>query len=119
VSDQPATHQPGDDDEPPELRGYQPSGTRPLRSPTLMRVMRVTIVLGVVGLIVPGLYATLALQARTAAVVCARAVAGGTLGVEPDARFEFAGPAGPSWYCYARGFDGREVLVRALGLIPG
>lgn len=85
----------------------------------LLRVMRVTIVLGVGGLILPGLYATLALQARTAAVVCAQALSGGTLGVDPVARFEVLGPVGPSWYCYARGFDGREVLVRALGLIPG
>jgi hypothetical protein len=107
------------DEDPPELRGYQASGDRPLRSPALLRVMRVTIVLGVVGLVVPGLYATLALQARTAAAVCARAVTSGSFGVEPDARFELAGPIGPSWYCYARGFDGREVLVRALGLIPG
>jgi hypothetical protein len=107
------------DEDPPELRGYVPNEERPLRSPTLMRVMRVTIVLGVVGLIVPGLYATIALQARTAAAICARAVSGGTLGVDPVTRFEIAGPAGPSWYCYARGFDGREVLVGALGLIPG
>lgn len=107
------------DDDPPELRGYEPTGTRPLRSPTVMRVMRVTIVLGVVGLIVPGLYATVALQARTAAVLCERAVSAGTFGVDPVTRFEIAGPAGPSWYCYALGFDGREVLVRALGLIPG
>jgi hypothetical protein len=85
----------------------------------MLRVMRVTIVLGVIGLIVPGLYATLALQARTAAVLCERAVSVGTLGVDPVTRFEIAGPAGPSWYCYARTFDGRETLVRALGLIPG
>jgi hypothetical protein len=114
VSDAPAR-----DDDPPELRGYEPHEDRPLRSPTLLRVMRVTIVLGVIGLIVPGVYATLALQARTAAVVCARLVSAETLGVDPVTRFEIVGPAGPSWYCYARGFDGREVLVRALGLIPG
>jgi len=90
-----------------------------LRSPTLLRVMRVTIVLGIIGLIVPGLYATLALQARTAAVLCERAVSAGSFGVDPVTRFELIGPIGPSWYCYARGFDGREVLVRALGLIPG
>jgi hypothetical protein len=107
------------DDDPPELRGYVPSEGRPLRSRTTVRVMRIVIVLGVVGLVVPGLYATLALQARTAGVLCARAVAGGSLGVDPVTRFELVGPAGPSWYCYARGFDGREVLVRALGFIPG
>lgn len=106
-------------DDPPELTGYLPGDERPLRSPTLLRVMRVTIVLGVIGLIVPGVYATLALQARTAAAICAEALSGETLGVDPVSRFEFVGPAGPSWYCYARSFDGREVMVRALGLIPG
>lgn len=107
------------DEEPPELRGYVPQDDRPLRSPMFMRVMRVVIVLGVVGLIVPGAYGTIALQSRMAEVLCSRLVSTATLGAEPVARFEFTGPAGPSWYCYARAFDGREVLVRALGLIPG
>jgi hypothetical protein len=105
------------DDDPPELRGYVPGDGRPLRHPMTLRVMRVTIVLGIAGLIVPGLYATLALQARTAGVLCDRAAR--DLDAEPAARFELFGPAGPSWYCYAREFGGHEVLLGSLGLIPG
>lgn len=107
------------DEDPPELRGYVPSEGRPLRHPLMLRVMRIAIVLGVVGLIVPSLSATIAIQARTAAAICARAASAGTIGADPVTRFELFGPGGPSWYCYARGFDGREVLIGSLGLIPG
>jgi hypothetical protein len=79
--------------------------------------MRVTIVLGIVGLIVPSLYATVALQARTAGILCERATR--DLDADPVVRFELAGPAGPSWYCYARAFGGHETLLGSLGLIPG
>lgn len=105
------------DDDPPELRGYVPSEGRPLRHPATLHVMRVVILLGIAGLVVPGLYATIALQARTAGILCERAVR--SLEAEPAARFELAGPAGPSWYCYAREFGGHEVLLGSLGLIPG
>jgi hypothetical protein len=107
------------DEDPPELRGYVPNDDRPLRHPATLRIMRIVIVLGVIGLVVPSLYATIALQSRTAAVICERATAAGTIGAEPVTRFELFGPAGPSWYCYAREFGGREVLIGSLGLIPG
>jgi hypothetical protein len=107
------------DDDPPELRGYVPNGERPLRHPATLRVMRVVIVLGVIGLVVPSLAATIALQSRTAAASCAQAASVGTIDAEPVARFELVGPEGPSWYCYVREFGGREVLIGALGLIPG
>jgi hypothetical protein len=107
------------DDDPPELRGYVPNNDRPLRHPATLRVMRVVIVLGVIGLVVPSLVATIGLQARTAAAVCASAVATTTTSSDPVARFELLGAAGPSWYCYAREFGGREVLIGSLGLIPG
>ena len=105
------------DDDPPELRGYVPSDGKPLRHPLTLRVMRVTIVLGILGLVVPSLYATIALQARTAGILCERATR--SIDAEPVVRFEPAGPAGPSWYCYAREFGGDEVLLGSLGLIPG
>jgi hypothetical protein len=106
------------DDDPPELRGYLPNDDRPLRHPATLRVMRVVIVLGVIGLVVPSLAVTIGLQLRTAAAACAYAVAT-TTSSDPVARFELIGPAGPSWYCYAREFGGREVLIGSLGLIPG
>lgn len=107
------------DEDPPELRGYVPSDGRPLRHPLMLRVMRVVIVLGVVGLVAPGLYATITLQTRAASAECAALVADLTPGSESSARFELAGPAGPSWYCYAREFGGDELLLSSLGLIPG
>jgi hypothetical protein len=105
------------DDDPPELREYVPSDGRPLRHPVTVRVMRATIVVGILGLIVPGVVATIALQARTATVLCERATR--DLEAAPIVRFELTGPAGPSWYCYARGFGGQEMLLGSLGLIPG
>ena len=109
------------DDDPPELRGYVPHGDRdrPLRHPATLHVMRVVIVLGIIGLVVPGLYATVVLQNRMADTVCSAVVAADAPGSVPVPRFEIAGPGGPSWYCYARDFGGHEVLVRSLGLFPG
>jgi len=108
-----------DDDEPTELSRYVPNDGKPLRHPLTLRIMRVVIVLGIIGLIVPSLYATLAIQARTAAAVCERATNAATNDFDSVARFELAGPGGPSWYCYARDLGGREVLLGSLGLIPG
>jgi hypothetical protein len=108
------------DDDPPELRGYVPrDDDKPLRHPMTMLVFRVAVVLGVIGLVVPGLYATVTLQERSAVRSCAATVATVAPGNESIARFELAGPEGPSWYCYTRDFGGHELLVRALGLIPG
>lgn len=107
------------DDDPPELRGYEPGEGKPLRHPLTVRVMRVAIVLGIVGLVVPSLYATIGLQSRTAAAECARLLDVGTYAAQPVARFDLLGPAGPSWYCYARDLAGNERVVAALGLIPG
>lgn len=83
------------------------------------RVMRVVVVLGLVGLVLPGVVVTVGVQQATASRACAAAVAARADGAEPVPRFELLGPAGPSWYCYARTFDGDEVLLASLGLIPG
>lgn len=107
------------DDDPPELAGYVPHGGRPLRSAVVMRAMRVVIVLGVVGLVVPGTAATVALQSRNADYLCAQRVSAHEYGADPSVRFQLVGGGGPGWYCYAVGFDGREVLLGSLGLIPG
>lgn len=109
-----------DDQDPPELRGYVPhEGDRPLRHPATLPVMRVVIVLGIIGLVVPGLYATVVLQNRQAQAHCAAIIEALAPGSDPVPRFEVAGPGGPSWYCYARDFGGHEVLVESLGLFPG
>jgi hypothetical protein len=106
-------------DDEPELAGYQPH-EKPLRSPHLVTVMRVVVVIGLVGLILPGLLLTVNTANRTALTTCAAY----TAYYAPEAvtfstRFEMFSPAGMGWNCYAVEFGGHEVLVAALGLIPG
>ena len=108
-----------EDDDEPELAGYQPH-ERPLRSPHLMTVMRVVVVLGLVGLILPGILVTAGTANRTAQRACAVY----TAYYAPEAisfstRFEVFSPAGIGWNCYAVPFAGDELLIASLGLIPG
>lgn len=103
----------------PELAGYEPH-ERPLRSPHLMTAMRVIVVLGVLALILPGILVTAGTANRTAERACEVYVAFyAPHAVDHASRFELISPAGSGWNCYAIEFDGDEVLVRALGLIPG
>jgi drug/metabolite transporter superfamily protein YnfA len=108
-----------DYDDEPELAGYEPHG-RPLRSPRLVRVMQVVVVVGLIGLILPGILITLTTANRTAQATCA-AYTGfyAPTAVSFSARFELFSPSGMGWNCYAVAFGGDETLVRALGLIPG
>lgn len=109
----------GEYDDEPELAGYQPH-ERPLRSPRLMRAMRLVVVLGVVGLILPGVVITLGTANRTAQVTCAAYTAFySPTAMTFSVRFEIFSASGMGWNCYAVAFGGSETLVRALGLIPG
>lgn len=103
----------------PELAGYQPHGDRPLRSPRLLTAMRVVVVIGLVGLILPGIIVTMGTAANTATSACAVYTAHyAPEAVNFSARFELVSPAGVGWNCYAIQFGGDEVLVAALGIIP-
>ncbi len=107
-------------DDEPELAGYQPHGDKPLRGPRLLWVMRVVVVLGIAGLIVPGILVAVGTANRTALRTCAIY----TNYFAPDSvsfstRFELISPAGVGWNCYAVAFGGKEVLLASLGLIPG
>jgi hypothetical protein len=109
-----------DEERHPELVGYVPGSGSSLSHPLFVRVMRIAVVLGVAALIVPGVIATVQLQARTAAAACRIVVRH----LDPEAtgsvaRFQPMGPVGPAWYCSSRQLDGSEQLVRGLGLIPG
>ncbi|MDP3209254.1 MAG: hypothetical protein Q8M65_08895, partial [Rhodoglobus sp.] len=95
-------------------------GDRPLRGARFRLVMRVVVVLGLVGLIVPGIL----VAAGTANATAQRTCAVYTNYFAPDAvnfstRFELFSPAGMGWNCYAISFGGKQVLVASLGLIPG
>lgn len=104
----------------PELAEYDPDESRPTRSATRARVMRVMVVLGLAGLLLPGVLVTISTQISTADAACRIVVvASAPDSVGSVARFELVGAAGPGWYCYAERFGGSEILLRSLGLIPG
>ncbi|MET0713721.1 MAG: hypothetical protein ABWY57_02310 [Mycetocola sp.] len=104
----------------PELDGYEPNDGRPLASQRILRPARILIVLGILGLVLPGILVTASTATRTADRSCSIVVArDAPFASGFDARFEFAGPEGPSWYCYALVLDEDDVLVGSLGLIPG
>jgi len=104
----------------PELAGYEPHEERPLRGRHFTTIMRVAVFLGLAGLVLPGILITLATANSTALRACAAYTGFYAPGsVSFSTRFEFAGPEGAGWNCYAVSFDGQETLVRALGLIPG
>lgn len=107
------------DDDEPELAGYEPH-ERPLRGRRFTIAMRVVVVLGLVGLILPGILVTISTANRTAAASCAvYAAYYAPESTASEARFELVSPAGPGWNCYAQHFGGNETLVATLGLIPG
>ena len=106
------------DDDSPELAGYEPPGDRPLRSERMLRVMRVVVIVGVIGLILPGILITAATAANSAERACAFYVTENVPNGTPLVRFEFTGPEGPGWNCYADRFGAPELYVRGMGLIP-
>jgi hypothetical protein len=108
------------DDDPRELADYEPGDARPLRSGTRRRVLRIMVVLGLVGLLLPGLLVTVSTQITTAGAACRIVVqAEDPEALDAVARFELIGAEGPGWYCYSVRFGGTEILLRSLGLIPG
>ncbi|KFF60494.1 hypothetical protein JF66_04155 [Cryobacterium sp. MLB-32] len=104
----------------PELSGYEPHDrNRPLRSRHVTRLMRAVVVLGLLALVVPGVLTTMRVASGTAANACQVNVARYfPFASGADARFEFAGPGGLGWQCYAIDRNERETFVTPLGLIP-
>ncbi|GGK96315.1 hypothetical protein GCM10007382_15730 [Salinibacterium xinjiangense] len=107
-------------DDEPELAGYEPHGDRPLRSPHLLTVMRVVVVVGLIGLVLPGILIGVSTANNTAQRSCEIY----TSYLSPEAvgfsaRFELASESGIGWNCYAVGFGGSETLLATMGLIPG
>lgn len=104
----------------PELAGFEAGDGRPLRGPALRNTFRVLVVLGLVGLVLPGILTTVAVGAATAAAVCAGLVpAQVPSATGSSARWELFGPGGIGWECYSVGAFGGDVHVASLGLIPG
>ncbi|MEO5921893.1 MAG: hypothetical protein ABIQ01_12200 [Pseudolysinimonas sp.] len=108
------------EDDPRELAEYEPDESRPSRTAARRRVLRVMVVLGLVGLVLPGVLVTVSTQLSTADAACRFVVSTeDPEAIGSNARFELAGAEGPGWYCYAIRFGGTEILLRSLGLIPG
>jgi hypothetical protein len=107
------------DDDEPELAGYQPH-ERPMRGAGFVVALRVAVVLGVLGLVLPGILIAMGTANRTALVTCATYTAYyAPEAVSFSTRFELVSPAGIGWNCYAVEFGGDEILIASLGLIPG
>ncbi|HWR85171.1 MAG TPA: hypothetical protein VN200_04155 [Rhodoglobus sp.] len=108
-----------DDDLEPELAGYEPHDEAPLRSRRRATALRVIVVVGLAALVLPGILVTAGTAQRTAVRACeVYAAYFAPRSVDAEARFEMFGGSAPGWNCYAIGFDGSEVMVRELGLIP-
>jgi hypothetical protein len=104
----------------PELSGYEPHGERPLRSRAFVWVMRVVVVLGLIGLVVPGIVSAAGTANSTATRTCSIYTEYlAPQAVSFDIRFELFGQGEPGWKCYAIAFNGTETLLRSMGLIPG
>lgn len=119
----PAENSPEYDDDyerEPELAGYEPHGEKPLRSPHLITAMRIVVVVGLIGLVLPGILIGLSTANSTAQRSCQLYTA--YLAPEAvgfSARFELVSASGIGWNCYAVGFGGTETLLASMGLIPG
>jgi hypothetical protein len=107
-------------DDEPELAGYDPGDGRPLRSRKVILVMRVIVVVGLLGLVVPQIFMTVSVAANSAQEACRRWVKYEVPGPSgSSARFEIFGAGGIGWNCYTQGAFGGDRLVAVLGLIPG
>jgi hypothetical protein len=108
-----------DDDEHPELAGYEPHRPRSLRSKRTLLVMRVVVVVGIVSLLLPGVVTMVRVGASTADMACADFVAY----ERPDSpsyevRFQLFGPGVVGYECYTKYAFGGDEHITSLGLIP-
>jgi hypothetical protein len=107
-------------DDEPELAGYEPGDGRPLRSPKVLVAMRIIVVVGLLGLVVPQIIMTASVAATSAQEACRRWVKF----EDPSspgwaAHFQLLGTGGMGWQCYTKGAFGGDRYVASLGLIPG
>jgi len=108
-----------DEDDEPELAGYQPTGQRPLRHRRVSQIMRIIVIVALVALVLPGILSSVAIANRTAQLSCDAYIDYyAPTATSSVTRFELFGAA-LGWNCYAHQFGGGEVLVANLGLIPG
>ncbi len=107
-------------DDEPELAGYEPHSGKPLRSPRLLMVMRIVVVLGLVSLVLPSIVISVTDASAAARESCHRWVKY-AVPSSPGSRatFEIFGSHGVGWQCYSSDSFGGDRFVASLGLIPG
>ncbi len=92
----------------------------PLYSRRRRGVMRFVVLLAVAALVLPGVFVTWSTQVRTAQYACQIAVNYYAPGAtSAKASFDLVAGDLLGWNCYAVMFDGQEVFVAHLGLVPG
>ncbi len=107
-----------DPDIEPELAGYEPHDRRS-RGARRQRMLRITVIVGLVALILPGILVGIITADRTAQASCAAYTAYfAPEAIGAQARFDVFGPS-LGWNCYAQFFGGSELIVATLGIIPG
>ena len=80
--------------------------------------MRVVVLLGLVGLVLPGIVTTISLGAHTAQASCEKVVSILVPSAKgASARFEIFGDGFIGWECYSVGAFGGDQHVLSLGLI--
>ena len=107
------------DEDEPELAGYVPPTGRPLRSPRILLMMRIVVVVGIVCLVLPGVLTTASVASATAQEACdawVRYEAPDASGARPA--FQLFGTGGLGWQCYSVGAFGGDRHIASLGLIP-
>jgi hypothetical protein len=107
-------------DDHPELDGYEPFETRPLRSRWTRRAIQAAALLGVLLLLMPFFFsqqrvASLAADKWCAAWVRYEVPEPST----PHASFQLFGPSVIGWECYATHMIGGDRYIGSLGIIPG
>lgn len=106
-------------DDEPELAGYEPDAERPLRSRRRQRILRFIVILGIIGLVVPGFLTTWSVASATADRACAAMVIDQAPTAQGfSAQFELFGPGFLGWECYTAGPYAGEHHVGSLGIIP-
>jgi hypothetical protein len=115
----PATLDRMDEDEHPELAGYEPHRPRSLRSKRTLLILRVVVVIGIASLLLPGIVTMVRVGANTADMACADFVAF----ERPDSpsyevRFQLFGPGVAGYECYTKDAFGGDEHIASLGVIP-
>ena len=92
----------------------------PLYSRRRRQVMRLVVLLAIAALVLPGVIVTWTTQVRTAQYACEIAVDYYAPGATASAAsFQLRPAELVGWNCYAVMFDGQEVFVAHLGVVPG